>query len=38
MHLGNTIVQCKVHSEIVEPKPERPTEGFLKFLVDLNQI
>jgi len=33
--MGNTHVIAKTTSEIVEPKPEKSSEGFLKFNVDL---
>ena len=36
LHLGQTIIFTKITSEITEPKPERPNEGFLRFHIDLN--
>lgn len=31
LNIGNTKVYTRVSSEIIEPKPDRPNEGFLKF-------
>ena len=35
---GETKVFSRVKAELVEPKPERPTEGFLKFKVDVTSL
>lgn len=36
--LGETRVWAKIKSEIVEPKPERPNEGFLQFKTNLHVL
>ena len=36
MSLGQTIILTKISAEIISPKEERPSEGFLKFKVDLS--
>ena len=33
--IGNTRVYAKIKSEIVEPRPDRPNEGFLSFKPNL---
>lgn len=36
--LGKTIIMTKISCEIGAPKEERPSEGFLKFKVDLSVL
>lgn len=36
--LGQTLVLSKISCEIVPPKEESPSEGFLKFKVDLSVL
>ena len=38
LSLGKTMVLSKIAWEIVQPKEERPSEGFLRFRVDLGVL